>query len=342
MATIGDQDCDGIREVVIRTDADDDRWKFASKGRVQVYAGGTGRLLFSRRGWNIEGFVDGVAPAGDVDGDGREDLAITAGPLAGEREVRVYRVELDAGAPSVRIAFQRTSALLPAGLEGDLEVGLAGLHQPFHLDVRGLPLTLFHSGDRQVHLEDGPGSGTFVPIGYLSPVDLGDTFPFAYGRWVLDDAGTDIPVSTLRADLSGLAGRRVRVGSATSPVLEAVVPSPFSTDFRGVSRLDSPEGSPPSAIRGRVSVRSSIVNGTTILDVQAAGSPSLAGATVWSEESPGGGSWTLLGALHRGRLTLDTGNGDPLPGKAQDGASLSGRGIEIRDGETVVLRGTMP
>jgi hypothetical protein len=64
--------------------------------------------------------------------------------------------------------------------------------------------------------------------------------------------------------------------------------------------------------------------------------------SVWVEDAPGGGAFSVAGVLTRGRMVLDSRHGDRLPGFSPDGPSLSGRLLEVREGLTVVLRGLLP
>ena len=72
VAGAGDADADGVLDVLVTTgDVSDD-----GPTAVAVYSGSTGRLLQEIRGANLG---SSITCAGDVDGDGHDDFAFTAG-----------------------------------------------------------------------------------------------------------------------------------------------------------------------------------------------------------------------------------------------------------------------
>jgi hypothetical protein len=97
VAAVGDLDGDGKGEVVVAAPATEDQAR-ATPGELHIYSGATGRELRHWVGTQPgEEFARMVVGAGDVDGDGTEDLAIGAPWHRREKADRVGRVELRSG-----------------------------------------------------------------------------------------------------------------------------------------------------------------------------------------------------------------------------------------------------
>jgi hypothetical protein len=97
VATVGDLDGDGKGEVVVASPRTNDQTR-TLPGELRVYSGATGKEL---RHWSGsqpgELFGRMVVAAGDLDGDGVEDLAIGAPWHRREADARVGRVEFRSG-----------------------------------------------------------------------------------------------------------------------------------------------------------------------------------------------------------------------------------------------------
>lgn len=331
LTCLGDQDGDGTPDIATLgtglPDESDGNHEWDSGGLVAVVSGADGSVLFARRGWPGEGLWNCIADAGDADGDGRSDLAILASPvLEGEGpEVRVYRAESAPGRSRVRVALQPGPGVEWSwGVAYFLEIGFSDALPPLSIAYRG---EFFSPADfwfGQFLLESAPGSGSLLPIG--ASLDGSDWSPTVEFR---------------RLGLMDLAGRRFRLAwPPDGDYVEAVIPAPDAEDFRGRTAL-APPGL-ESGTRGTVRVSTFVGRGVTRVDLRCRGLLAGPAYSVWVEGTIGEGDFAEAGTLARGRLLLDTGRANPLPGWAADGPALSGRAIEVRDGETIVLRGTLP
>src|SRR5262245_35471928 len=88
VAGAGDANQDGYADVIIGASGDDPNG--TNSGSAYLYSGQTGLLLRTYHGFNaFDHFGQAVAGAGDVDGDGADDVVIGA-PQEGNGTVRVY------------------------------------------------------------------------------------------------------------------------------------------------------------------------------------------------------------------------------------------------------------
>ncbi len=149
VASIGDIDGDGKGEIAVAAPATEDQTR-SLPGEVRVYAGGTGKELRHWSGSQAgEQFGRMVVGAGDLDGDGVEDVAIGAPWHRRDTADRVGRIELRSG---------RTGAVL-ADLLGDEADCWFGWHIRRAPDPggRGRPALLISSLRHPVDGEVGVG-----------------------------------------------------------------------------------------------------------------------------------------------------------------------------------------
>ncbi|HET6203469.1 MAG TPA: DUF1028 domain-containing protein [Planctomycetota bacterium] len=316
-------------------------------GEVGVFSAANGLLVFSHAGLSGDLVGDAVATAGDLDGDGVADLLLGAPGADPSRaldagQARVFSLTGIGGAIPVelrlraRVALPRVLAEPDADASGRAELRLEGRGQSLEVEVRqldaggGSPYAAF--------LEDAVGSGSFLSLGELEAASP------ASGRWRLSLTGEGAPPAQLGgALLASLEGRRLEVrDSSGKPFLRARLPSLAGMrDLRKAVSLASEYGrgsSAPASATLRLSRKGS--KGTERFELRAKGLPSGPAYGVWIADRSG--SLAQAGALTKGRMRLDTGRGDPLPlgvGRLED---LACRAIEVRDGASVVLTGTVP
>ncbi|MCI0588134.1 MAG: DUF1028 domain-containing protein [Planctomycetes bacterium] len=313
-------------------------------GEVSVHSGGNGLLLLSLPGLAGDLVGRALASAGDVDGDGVAELLVGApgadpAGIVDAGQVRVFSLAGLGGAIPVdllaRVALQREPSEPDDNARGGIEMQLSGPDQVFSVDVRKL-------GDAQdapysAFLEEGAESGTYSSIGELQGPGASSQNLF------LTLTSVGVPPAELGvALLSSLEGRRLEIrGASGTTYLRARLPSLLGLgDLERTGSLAPPSG-PPGA-SGTLRLVRKGPEGTERFDLRTKGLGPGPGKTVWIADSGGGGSFTLAGALAQGKLRRDTAQGDPLPLGVYRLEDLSGRAIEVRDGSSVLLAGTIP
>ncbi|MGH7151792.1 MAG: phytase, partial [Planctomycetota bacterium] len=234
-----------------------------------------------------------------------------------------------------RISLQRDLAQPDADAFGTISMSIANGLQAFVVVAKKLDLL---GGTYDVLLEEGAGRGTFLDIGDLAPTNPNG------GGWILA-LGASGSISELGgADVNRLAGRRVEIRDGATPYVFAVLPSlPSLLNVNLQGALAAAPGSPAPAAVGLVKLRSKAKAGTAKFELKSKGLPVGPTYTVWvSEGTAEGAAFSQVGTLVKGKLKIDTKKGQTLPLGVGFLSDLYGRTVEVRDGTTAVLSGTIP
>jgi hypothetical protein len=244
-----------------------------------------------------------------------------------------------ATAVSPAVAGQKvTTPLLrvadPAGTaRGSVQVKLKG--QGSSVIVRVAKLEADVVAPLGVFLEDEPEGGVFTQVAAIETLKKGA------GKITL--SSIDGPPSELGVEtLDDLADRRLEVRDANgTALLDAMLPglAPFA-GMKLVAKLVPPEGAPAPAASATLTGKPANAKGSERFRLKAKKLPAGA-AAVFIEDAPGSETFLPAGELVGALYLRDTALGDRLPLEVATHAHLVGRAIEVRDGDTVLLAGTI-
>lgn len=230
--------------------------------------------------------------------------------------------------PLLRVADPSGSA------RGSVQLKLQGDGASLTVRVQKLPADV--PAPLGVFLEDAPDLGDFTQVAAIDGLAKGA------GKVVL--ASPDGPPEALGVgSLDELAGRRLQVRDANgSPLLDALLAGlqPFA-GTKLVAQLTPPPGAPAPAASAKLTGKPSPAKGSERFRLKAKKLPPGAAATVFIEDAPGSGVLQAAGELEAGLFQRDTAAGDRLPLDVAAQASLVGRAVEVRDGDVVLLSGTI-
>jgi hypothetical protein len=223
----------------------------------------------------------------------------------------------------------------PAGTaRGWVQVKLKGAGSS--VTVRILKLDGEVAAPLGVFLEDEPQGGLFTEVAQIAALVKGG------GKLVLsssDGAPAELGVESL----DELAGRRLEVRDGNgAALLDALLPGLEA--FSGtklVGKLAPPEGAPAPAASATLSGKPTTGKGSERFRVKAKKLPAGVVAELFIEDAPGSESFLSAGMLDGALFQRDTALGDRLPLEVATQAELVGRAIEVRDGATVLLAGTI-
>ncbi|HET6203485.1 MAG TPA: phytase, partial [Planctomycetota bacterium] len=280
----------------------------------------------------------------DVNPGGNQNFKLVAWPAIAAAADPPLVVDPSYGAPGGtpggmnlkgRVSLQRDLLQPDLDASGTISMSISNGVESFvvvgkNLDVLG--------GTYEVLVETAPESGTFLDVGHLTSTNANA------GAWVLDLEASGAIAEFGGADLSALAGRRVEIRSGSTVYLFAVLPALTGLlNVNLLGPLDAAPGSPAPGAIGSVKLGFKAKAGTSRFDLKSKGLPVGPTYTVWvssgTTESP---SFSQVGTLVKGRLRTDTKKGQTLPLGVGFVSDLYGRTVEVRDGTTPVLSGTLP
>lgn len=336
VAALGDVNGDGIPDFAGGAQGPNP----PATGSVHVFSGkkGPGKALAILENDMGQGLGLGVAGLGDVNGDGLPEILVGAWSGSDGGNARVYSMAglygaNVKGAIQFKIALQRPEGAPDPDAQGLLTGSYTWKQQTFAVQVQKLELEI--GGQLGVFLETGKGTGVFGEVAQLTPAKG--------GKWSVKLASGGVPPQLNLMTLAQLEGRIVEVRDANGAVyLTAVLPklSGFF-NFQSTAQLlpDVPGSGKPS---GTCKIGFKATTGVSVIDVKTKLLPVGPTYEAFIEDAVGSRSFVSLGPLVKGALKIDTKTGKGLPGLVSTVAELASREVEIRDGATVVLSGSLP
>ncbi len=187
-----------------------------------------------------------------------------------------------------------------------------------------------------IFLEDSPGGGSYSQVAEIGTL--------ANGAGKLTLSSTDGPPEDLGVtDVEDLVGRGVQVRDANDTVLlDATIPE--LVKFQGTklsATLAPPPGSPVPAASATLKGTVSSKKGSEKFKVKAKKLTPGVTLALFVEDAPDSGVFEAAGELSGSLYERNTADGDRLPLEVPAHEHLVGRKLEVRDGDVVVLAGTI-
>lgn len=321
-----------------------------SRSYALVFSGATGLLVGNAAADNPASLAStngSLAGRVDVNGDGVADLVAGAWdtvlpPNVWAGNARVFSLGSlnglgNKGKLRAKIALQRPALAPPdPDANGSVTLEVNGLLQTLGVDLNKIadPLVtqLF------AFVEDAVGSQVFVEVLQL-------TKKSASGKWqgkLTDPSG--LPPALDAQTIPELAGRAVEIRDGMGVVLlTAVMPDiTGADDFTLKLPMLPPQGAPLPAASGTLALSFKQSTGSQSVVLSTKGLSSAGAYSFYLEEPSGSQSFTPIAPLVKGKYSVDTKNGAPLPLGIPTLDLLAGRTVEVREGATVVLRVEIP
>jgi hypothetical protein len=324
MVALGDVNGDGVPDFAVGAPGADhgNKGVGVSYGRVLWYSGKDGNVLRSIDGPAANGvFGEAIASCGDQDKDGVTDVLVGARGTGGFGQVTIFSSKKGKKLFSVK-------GISPKGTFG---VGVAGLDD--------------YDGDGRAEIAVGSeldGSGQVVVI---SP---GKKQIYFLHRGAKNDQVGDF--LSRAGDLDGDGKTELLIGAWGADKARVfkidATPLPVPVNTSDVAKLLPPE-SAPSKAKGTVKLS---VKGAVVSVVLSAKKLPVAPGKIYTaylESGVGTGVFFSIGTLTvtpkgNGKVVLAAQYLPPPQLQTATLADLSGRKVELRDGATVVLAGTVP
>ena len=240
-----------------------------------------------------------------------------------------------ASAGGIKVATPLLRVADPAGTaRGSVAVKLSGEAVSVTISVAELGDTV--APPLGVFLEDGTGVGDFTQVAAIASLSKG-------AGSVKLTSGDGPPPALGVADADELVGRMIQLRDAGDVVLlDATIPELAKfTGTKLTAKLSPPPGAPLPAASATLKGTLSAKKGSERFRLKAKKLAPDAAYALFVEDQPGSGTFALAGDLDGSLFERDTADGDRLPLEVQAHADLVGRALQLRDGDVVVLAGTV-
>lgn len=332
LAIVGDVNGDGRAEVLVGS---------PNAARAKLFSGATGSPIATIQGTKDDGTGTGVGRAGDMDGDGIPEFLVGS-PYAdvggSGNSPGLARAYGFTGAPASakrKIALQRLLSGVDPDAAGALEFSAAKGGQS--IKITATKLSVNSADVYQAFLETGPASGVYELLATLSLSNA------KTGSWGATRTFAGSPFDVLGVPfLIQLAGRRIELRNGASQVILAAELPPIAAVALKISVALGAKPAAPAGSSGVGLFDFNASQGTHKISITTKSLIKDAAYDLYIEDGPTVGTFTLVAPLIKGKLTIDTKSGAPLPLGALSFATFKGRILQIRQGATVILEGTIP